>query len=597
MRVSLPIPYKVWILVLVPLFLQLTFVAVLVSLLHQIEVERKQERQAREVENHLTALLRVSLTSGNVAMQSQLAHGTTAIAAMKSGAQLADNETDALRELIRNHPHQQSMFSELELQFRHFRESLTAIEEDLKAGNALAVISEGRSLKRRIDKSIVSTNQILSEQQSNLEAAKSAQEAYRKRIEVLLIVGVTLNILIALFFAVYFHRGIVHRLKALMDNTVRLSRGQALTPIIAGDDEIALLDNVFRHMAISVDEMTRRERAIVEHSADLICSIDRQGNFTAINLAIERICGYAPVDLLGRSLSEIVVEQEPTVRALQQLVKEKSEASFENQIRHKDGTFVDMLWSAKWSQDEESLFCIARDITGRKELERLKRDFVAMVSHDLRTPVTTIQMFLDVAAAGAYGELTAADSDDISVARDSVVQLTSLVNNVLDMEKIESGQFTLYCEITSLNFLLNRALSLTALLAEQRSIKIDFIAAPVLSISVDGDRLIWVLTTLLANAIKFSDPGSTISLRAKTGVDWLRIEITDQASEIPENLRESIFDRFAPLGAVKQWQEPSTRIGLAICHAIVEKHGGKMGVESNDERGNRFWFLIPVSPD
>ncbi|CAN5137702.1 hypothetical protein BH10CYA1_BH10CYA1_58340 [soil metagenome] len=598
MQISLPTPYKVWMLVLVPLLLQLGFVAVLVSLLHQIEIERKQERYGREVEAHLTALLRILVTAGSASMQSQLSSGTTALRSIKSDAQRVDNETDALKELTKDDSRRRATVYELTVQLGHVRESLTRINADLKADNTVNVILEGRSLKRQIDRTFVFIDQVLAVQQSNREAATRAQDAYRQRIKVLLIVGVTLNILIALLFSAYFHKGIVRRLRALMDNTVRLSRGQELSPMIAGDDEIALLDSVFRAMANSVNEMTRRERAVLEHSADVICSLDRKGNFTAINPAMERICGYAPADLLGHPLIEIVVvDHQPTATALQQIVKEKSEASFENQIRHKKGPFVDMLWSAKWSQDEESLFCVARDTSRGKELERLKRDFVAMVSHDLRTPLTTIQMFLDVASVGAYGELAEADRKDISAAEASVERLSALVNNVLDMEKIESGQLSICCENTSLNSLFQRALRMVSPSANERSIEIAVVAPAEANVRLDGDRISWVITTFLANAIKFSSPASIVTLSASVNIGWIKIEVTDQAIELPENLRESIFDRFVRLEASKQWQEPTLRIGLAICKAVVEKHGGKIGVESHDGCGNRFWFLLPVNPD
>jgi PAS domain S-box-containing protein len=596
MRLYLPISLKVWTVVLVPLMIQIVFAAILSALLQRVELEKSEEMHAREVEAHTNALLRLLLTRGCTYVLAQLSRDSEILHSTNDQeSKVVRSETDTIKQLLRRDPRKSEAFSVVELEYKAFRQGLINVNADFREGNALAAIAEGAKVRRLSDRLIAKLNQLLSEQQQIEEERRRLQEEYRSRVKIIVIAGLVLDAAMALAYTLAFNMGIARRLRLLLDNTVRLARGQQLTPVIKGNDEIARLDHTFRVMSASVAEMTGRERAVVEYAADVICSIDKNGLLLAVNPALSRICGYDADQLVGRPLVNIVVQGnvEATHAAMRQIVEERSDGQFENQLRHKAGSIVDMSWSVRWSEEEQSLFCVARDITRRKEVERLKRDFVAMVSHDLRTPIASLMMFLDGANSDIYGSLSQSSKQEIARAGKSAERLTALVNNVLDLEKIESTGLILQTRLAAIGPILEEALASVSVMAAKRSLRLEFTAAPDRYVEIDRERMMTVLITLLTNAIKLSEPGSTVAMQMDgLQVDQITISIFDRAEQVPEGAAESVFDRYSQ-GPAKGWQDAAIMIGLTICKAVIEKHGGKIGVQRNQSGGNRFWFSLP----
>src|SRR5262249_51248052 len=170
----------------------------------------------------------------------------------------------------------------------------------------------------------------------------------RQTIKLWLLGGVVFNVVLATALVIYFNRGTLTRLGRLMDNTRRLAGRQPLNPSLSGDDEIAELDRVFHEMAEALAEAMRKERLAVDNAVDVICSIDADGNFTAVNPASFKVWGYAADDLIGRSYRELVLPDDITAteREIQALVSEKGPGTIENRIRHNHGRTLDVLCSA-----------------------------------------------------------------------------------------------------------------------------------------------------------------------------------------------------------------------------------------------------------
>lgn len=429
------------------------------------------------------------------------------------------------------------------------------------------------------------------------EARKSTREALpnaRRTTQQFAHIGILLNVVALVLLIFFFMRSIARKLKILRDNSLRLAANKPLNPAMQGDDELAQVDRTFHAMAKSLAESRRRERAIVENVADVICQIDAEGRLTEVSPSCLKSWGYEPAELMGMRYIELVApdSKDYTSEVLQKAQSSQSSFSMENQLLHKNQGLVDVLWSGRWSSDERSTFLVAHDITERKRIEQLKQQFVAMVSHDLRTPLCGVQGFLELIADGDSG-LSPEGKKSARLAQGSIDRLIKLVNELLDLEKMESGTISLNLERATLEDIFSEAIQSTQTFADQAKVKLDATLSPQV-VRVDRGRMVQVLVNLLTNAVKFSPPESTVRLFAKSSERSVQICVEDKGRGIPESDVENIFERFHQVEQSDGSRSAGVGLGLAICKAIVEQHGGKLTVESRLGSGSTFSVTLPV---
>jgi signal transduction histidine kinase len=215
--------------------------------------------------------------------------------------------------------------------------------------------------------------------------------------------------------------------------------------------------------------------------------------------------------LPGRPVVSIVLpeDQEYTVSELTRAAKTEGSSSFESRIIRPDGSIRDIQWNVASLKGEQTMFCVAQDISDRKEAERLKQEVIAMVSHDLSAPLTSLELTLNILSAGGLGDLTEKGKDRVSKAESSVSRLVSIINDLIDAERFESGAINLALEMTSMEQLINDSVALIESSAHSKNIKIQ-LQANALEVCCDGQRIARVLTNLLSNAVKFSHPNTII---------------------------------------------------------------------------------------
>lgn len=229
------------------------------------------------------------------------------------------------------------------------------------------------------------------------------------------------------------------------------------------------------------------------------------------------------------------------------------------------------------------------------ELETFKRELVSIVSHELRTPLLSISSALEMFSTGAWGELSDKGKVRLRFAQGEADRLIRLINDLLDIEKMEAGKFVLDFSEVKVADLIFTSTSAAAQLAEAKQIKLDANTNGAGTIFADKDRLSQVFINLLSNAIKYSPENGVIELNAlKVNDEQIKFTITDQGRGIPEDLREKIFDRFVQVEKTDATERGGTGLGLAICKAIVEQHGGEIGVDSELGSGSTFWFKVPI---
>lgn len=223
--------------------------------------------------------------------------------------------------------------------------------------------------------------------------------------------------------------------------------------------------------------------------------------------------------------------------------------------------------------------------------ETAKAEFISMISHDLRSPLTSLQGTLALAEKGSYGELNEKGKARFARAEQTVERLVNLINELLDVERLEAGMLTMTLSEELLDPIIEKSIESVHTLAEKKGIKID--APPTrLTVLAEPDRLVQVFVNLLSNAIKFSPESSTISITAIVLATGVKVTVADQGRGIPKEVLPTIFDRFQQVRKEDATTHGGTGLGLTITKAIIEGHGGMIGVDSEEGSGTQFWFLL-----
>lgn len=471
----------------------------------------------------------------------------------------------------------------------------TARIEGEESGSPVSVVQRLGEIRRKTQDCVgaVSTNlnEIIAIEEKKT-FGQNYDEEVRNSVKIALIAIVILNVLVAIGLQIYFNRDTIRRLNILIDNSFRLSKNQELLPPVKGSDEIASLDKAFHGAADALARAQRAERAIVDNALDVICSLDHGLRFQTINPACLAVWGYEPEELEAKRVLTLLLpdDVEKTLEAIEKIKAEKTGEPFENRIKTKSGATKIMLWTAQWSEQEQVLYCVAHDVTAAREVDRIKQEFVQMISHDLKTPLSSIQMSLDMIAKGVYGELQETGKSRLASATRNCNQLISLINDLLDIEKMQAGKLQLELESADAMSLVEQALETVRGFAEKHKVLLEA-KGDHNPVFVDKKRMIQLLVNLLSNAVKFSKEGGvvTIGTHMKEGsLERVEIYVEDHGRGIPANQLERIFDRFAQVEAADASQKGGTGLGLAICKAIVEAHDGSITATSEFGKGTRF---------
>lgn len=432
--------------------------------------------------------------------------------------------------------------------------------------------------------------------------AAGAVADFRAKMIKVLWLGVGLNIAMFVVVILLFSRQITGRLSIMEENVKRLKIGEGLLPEVKGGDEIGRLDSAFHETARALDKaMTqltaseKRTRSIIDNMPVGLVTTAEGGQIKSINPETARLFEFNQSELEDRDFADLFSGPDGgQKREFDELKKRGFKRVYETKARRKDGNFfpVELSLSEFESDDGERYLANILDVSERHEMEKMKRQFVAMVSHDLMTPLTSVTASLALISSGALGETSPMAEKAATRAARELERLQGLVMDLLDAAKLESGKLDVKFENVEFDRVLRRSGDSVRLLAENKKIKLK-IEKSEAKIEADGNRLIQVLINLVSNAIKFSPEGGTITVKSGCDNGWLDVEVIDQGPGVSAELQKKIFERFEQTQAGKD--AGGTGLGLAICKDIVELHDGEIGVKSDEKTGSTFWFRIPVS--
>lgn len=325
------------------------------------------------------------------------------------------------------------------------------------------------------------------------------------------------------------------------------------------------------------------------------------GRLLETNPALSKLTGFSEEELKQMDYRQLIPEEllEKETEARRSMRTHGRYGPISHQFIGSDGELIDVRLSGVLFEDEQGdlfIWSIIQDMRDVAAVTRMKDDFISTVSHELRTPLTSIAGSLGLVLSGATGELSGKTERMLSIALKNSQRLTALINDLLDIEKLAAGKMTFNNVPTPLVSLLEDALEQNRSFAQQHKVNLLLNAESKVLVNADSGRLHQVLANLISNACKFSPPNSDVIIGCRASQGWVRVTVDDSGSGIDKASQEKLFQRFSQVhkqGAGKG----GTGLGLAISREIIERLGGKIGVQSEPGQGSSFWFELPVEPD
>src|SRR3954470_495854 len=353
--------------------------------------------------------------------------------------------------------------------------------------------------------------------------------------------------------------------------------------------------------------MARETETLLTSVGDGIYGVDPQGRITFVNPPGAVALGHSAEFLLGRNAHEIFHGPQPDGNAYPEAGCYITEAIEDGRVSsaeedtyvRADGSTFPVEITASPLMDEErtrGAVVVFRDVTQRHEVDRMKNEFLSVVSHELRTPLTSIRGSLGLLASGSLVELTPQAERIVSIAEDSSERLTRLINDILDIERIESGKLPMTLVAHNVGSLLDTAATGVTGVAAAHSVRIEVLQSPG-RVMADPDRIVQTLTNLLGNAIKYSPPDGVVQVGAEQIRGEFVFHVHDTGRGIPEDKIWKVFEPFEQVDSSDARDKGATGLGLAISRGIVERHGGRIWAESTVGVGTTVRFTLPTAPD
>jgi PAS domain S-box-containing protein len=362
-------------------------------------------------------------------------------------------------------------------------------------------------------------------------------------------------------------------------------------------------------MSFSEMKLAHGKELLVQHqsilnAADGIYGLDVEGRVTFANPAAARMTGYEGEELLGRRSHELIHHTRPDGKPYPEEECPMS-ASLEDGTVHrsendvywrKDGTSFPVEFTSTPTIDGGKVtgaVVVFKDISERREVERAKDEFTSVVSHELRTPLTSIRGSLGLLESGVLGPLPEKGQRMVEIAVENTDRLVRLINDILDIEQVDSGKIGMHQEPCDAAELIERAVQGVGQFAAGAHVRLTTDAQPA-AVFADPDRMVQTLTNLISNAVKFSPAGSTVRVSGLRRDDEVLFQVSDEGRGIPADKLETIFERFQQVDASDSRERGGTGLGLAICRTIVDHHGGRIWAESELGAGSIFSFVLPA---
>jgi two-component system, NtrC family, sensor histidine kinase KinB len=419
-------------------------------------------------------------------------------------------------------------------------------------------------------------------------------------------------LIVALMFSLFLAERIVRPIRHFMEASRKISSGDyAVQVTVETDDELGRLAGEFNQMAqqlgryheMNIEQIISEKNkgeAILSSIEDGLVVFDTKLKVTGINPAARRL-----LDLAFSGSSTLQCADIFPAPQVCDLIRKTVETGAQPNVPDEQRIIVltegdgarHCLFSATAIRGRDrnlsGIVLLLRDVTRLKEVERLKSEFVMAASHELRTPLTSLGMSVDLLLEHAAGGLADKDRDLLQAAHEEVHRMKALVNDLLDLSKIEAGRIELEFESVPVPTLFDHVEAVFKSQMEMKEVSLTSdLPADMPKVRADANKITWVLTNLISNALRYVSKGGHIGLLAHRIGPHVHLSVRDDGPGIPPEYQTKIFQKFVQ---VKGQEAGGTGLGLAICKEIVRAHGGAIWVESSAGQGSTFTFTLPVA--
>ncbi len=603
---SLSLRAKGFLVIALLLVFELLFVGCHAALLVAAERESGRQQNAKEIVATAGTLLRDFYDAGDNLAKYSVKKEQDALGVYQAKCSALLRNSHWIKEQLKSGSKQYQLFEKIENNLTANLKMFAQMRQLSETDSELAVAQFGLKLKTKMRLELLTLSgdlvEFLNAEKQIESASPVAIKLQRERTSWLLGGGMVLNVVVAFLLVRWFLRSITSRLEIVQDNAERLRQRKSLRVPIAGDDEIASIDEAFHEMSHSLQGQEKLLRASTDQIQNIIEQMpiglvvvaeSAQVEYAKIeyaNPALERMLDYKTGELkgtsLGSSFATAGIRPEPLTDTAM------IDGTIELLAQKKNGSKLPVEFSVSdVCYDNMSLLGTVIDISEKHEIEKMKEAFVAMVSHDLRTPLTSVSGFLHMLPLGIYGQFSPAVVAETTVAEKQVEELITLINDLLDLEKLKAGQLEMRSAKANLEDLLDSAIESCSELAEESGVSVLFegFQTPMMVLA-DGDRLNQALSKVFVSAIRLSTRStinvSVVAENIDRAHKLARIALHISGVQISEQQIESLFEPF---------QAGSLNLGLALplAKALVLSFAGQCGA-SHEDQGLVLWLQLPV---
>ncbi|KRM05732.1 MAG: cell wall metabolism sensor histidine kinase WalK [Liquorilactobacillus ghanensis] len=413
---------------------------------------------------------------------------------------------------------------------------------------------------------------------------------------------------LGLFLAILISSAITKPIDDMKKQTARIARGDYSGQVkVYGRDELGQLAQAVNNLSVRVEEAQeaseaerRRLDSVLSHMSDGVIATDRRGNVIIMNETASEDLDIDANTAEGQSILDILkIRGQYTLR---DLLENQDQIIVDLSDEHHD-QILNAYFSLiqRESGFISGLVCVLHDVTEQQRIDRERREFVSNVSHELRTPLTSMRSYIEALNDGAWKDEKVAPGF-LKVTQDETDRMIRMVNDLLSLSRMDSGTAKLDLELVNLNELYNYILDRFDMMLKNEpdngkknkrySIKRDFTRRE-LWVEIDTDKFIQVIDNIMNNAIKYSPDGGIITCRLLETHSHVILSISDQGLGIPKKDIAHIFDRFFRVDKARSRAQGGTGLGLAISKEVIEMHGGRIWVDSIENKGSTFYISLP----
>jgi NtrC-family two-component system sensor histidine kinase KinB len=448
-------------------------------------------------------------------------------------------------------------------------------------------------------------------QETMFKASERARRVAQRAIWSVVIIG-SAAVGIGLGFSLLLSNLLVKPVRRMMEATQKISEGNYDVEIsIQSSDELGDLTNDFNKMAkklkayhdLNIDQIVAEKRksdAIIRSIDDGIVVVDKELRVTGLNPTAAKALHIEHDQIQNKHFLEVVknemlfnyvkesvetgqppsIEERKTIFTIEEGEKQRHYQFSITPVHGKPGSLLGVV-------------LLLRDVTRLTELDRLKSEFVMMASHELRTPLTSIGMSIKLLLEKTLEKLDGKEQQLLRAAHEDLQRLKNLVNNLLDLSKIEAGKMAMEFENISVYTLCQNATSVLKTQIDAKGVNLILDLHPDLpNVKADANKIIWVLTNLISNALRYTDSNGQIRLSAERIAPYIHLSVIDNGPGIPFEVQSKIFDKFVQIKSDKALG--GSGLGLTICKEIIRAHGGTIWVDSTPGEGSTFTFTLPI---